>query len=137
MSRPSIGIATKKVQAVDVFNADNLTNLMIPEEFGGVFNHIADKYYMNAIASTASFDTSRPCGAVCDKAGHMFDDCPVLHNVEFLRKNYIQFKLFLKKQSVATAMVNQVQVTEDTDYDHIDDLYNEYPLTKDFHQGRE
>ena len=129
------GIATKKVQAVDVFNADNPTNVMIPEEFGSAFDHIADKY-VNAIASTPSFDTSRPC-AVCDKAGHTFDDCPVLQNVEFLQTHYIQFKLFLKKQSVATATINQVQVAEDADYDHIDTLYNEYPTTEDFHQGRE
>ena len=85
---------------------------------------------------TGTFDTSRPC-AVCDKAGHLFDDCPVLQNVEFLRKHYIQFKLFLKKQSAATANINQVQVIEDADYDHIDDSYNEYPTTEDFHQGQE
>ena len=108
---------------------------MVPAEFGGAFDHIADKY-INAIASAGTFDTSRPC-AVCDKPGHTFDDCPVLQNVEFLRKHYIQFKLFLKKQATATATVNQIQVAEDADYDHMDDSYNEYPVTEDFHQGRE
>ena len=135
LALPTKGIATKKVQVVDVFNANNSTNVMIPEEFGSAFDHIADKY-VNTIASTASFDTLRPC-AVCDKAGHTFDDCPVLQNVEFLQKHYIQFKLFLKKQSATTATINQVQVTEDADYDHINDSYNEYPITEDFHQGQE
>ena len=133
--QPTKGITTKKIKAVDVFDADNPTNVTIPDKFGGAFDHIADKY-VNAITSTASFDTLRPC-AVCEKTGHTFDDCPVLQNVEFLRKHYIQFKLFLKKQSVATATINQVQLAEDTDYDHIDDLYNQYPTTGDFHQGQE
>ena len=92
---PTKGITTKKVQTVDVFNVDDPTNVMIPKEFGSTFDHIANKY-VNAITSTVSFDTSKPC-AVCDKAGHTFNDCPVLQNVDFLQKHYIQFKLFLKK----------------------------------------
>ena len=62
---------------------------------------------------------------------------PVLQNVEFLHKHYIQFKLFLKKQSAATATINQIHVTEDADYDNTDGSLNEYPITDDFHQGQE
>ena len=87
--------SVKKVQAVDVFDVTNPTHVNIPDEFGDAFNHIHDKY-VNAISSTSSFNTTRPC-AVCDKPGHTFDDCPVLQNVDFLLKLYIQFKLFLKK----------------------------------------
>ena len=101
---PKSTSTVKKVQAVDVFDATNPTHVDIPDEFGDAFNHITDKY-VNAISSTSSFDTTRPC-AVCDKPGHTFDDCPVLQNVDFLHKHYIQFKLFLKKQSAATATIN-------------------------------
>ena len=123
------------MNAVDIFDAENPTKVAIPSEFGNALDHITDKY-VNAIASTTPFDTSRPC-AVCNKAGHTFDDCPVLQKVEFLQKHYIQFKLFLKKQSAATATINQVKVTDNADYKHIDNLCNEYPTTEDFHQGRE
>ena len=90
--QPAKRTTTKKIQAVDVFNIDNPTNVVIPGEFGSAFNHITDKY-VNAIASTASFDTLQPC-AVCDKAGHTFDDCPVLQNVEFLQKHYSIYNFF-------------------------------------------
>ena len=102
---PPKGVSTKKVQALNIFNAEDPTCVAIPKEFGSAFDHIADKY-VNAITSATAFDTStRPC-AVCDKTGRTFDDCPVLQHVEFLRQHYIQFKLFLKRQSAARATIN-------------------------------
>ena len=50
VGQPAKGIPTKKVQAVEIFDADDPTNVMIPDELGGAFDHIADKY-VNAIAS--------------------------------------------------------------------------------------
>lgn len=133
----------KKVQAVSAFDASNPTHVHVPESTGGVFDHIVNNY-VNAIATTATFDTSKPC-AVCDKPGHTFDDCPVLQNVEFLRKHYIQFKLFLKRQSLASATINHVSAESndgydaayDTDYDDTDHPFNDNPISEDFHQGRE
>ena len=124
-----------------MFDATDPTHVTIPDEFGNAFDHIADRY-VNAISSggvtlTTPFDTTRPC-AVCDKAGHTFDDCPVLQNVKFLCKHYIQFKLFLKKQSAATATINHLQAVEDDDYDDdTDHPFNEDPTPENFHQGRE
>ena len=123
----------KKVQAIDVFDAANPTHVAIPDEFGDTFNHIADKY-VNAISLTSSFDTTRPC-AVCNKPGHTFDDCPVLQNVNFLHKHYIQFKLFLKKQTAAT--INQLQAVEEDAYNDTDHPFNEDLNTGDLHQGQE
>ena len=77
---------TKKVQHIDIFNAEDPTCVTIPDEFRNAFDQqIADRY-VHAISSAATFDTSRPC-VVCDKTGHTFDDCPVLQNVEFLCKH--------------------------------------------------
>ena len=131
---------TKKVQALDVFDASNPTQVTIPEGLGNAFNDFADKY-VNAISSGAigtatPFDTTRPC-AVCDKTGHTFDDCPVLQNVEFLRKHYIQFKLFLKKQTATTAAINHLQAFDDNGYDDTDHPLNENSTPGDFHQGQE
>ena len=42
------------------------------------------------------FDTSKPC-LICNKAGHAFDDCPILNNVSHLKKHYISWKMFLAK----------------------------------------
>ena len=101
-----------------MFDAANPTHVIIPDEFGNAFDYIADKHVntisSSGISSATPFDTTLPC-AVCDKTGHTFNDCPVFQNVEFLCKHYIQFKLFLKKQSAATATINQIQAVEDTD----------------------
>ena len=130
----------KKVEALDVFDATDPTHVAIPDEFGDVFNHIPDKY-VNAISSggvglTIPFDTTRPC-SVCDKTGHTLDNSPVLQNIDFLCNHYIQFKLFLKKQTAATATINQLQAGEDDNYDGTDHPFNEDPTPEDFHQGWE
>ena len=87
--------AVEKVQSVNIFDVDDPTSVNVPDKNGNAFDHIVTNY-INVLLLTNTFDTSRPC-AVCDKTGHTFDNCPVLQNVDFLCKHYIQFKLFLKK----------------------------------------
>ena len=43
--------AVKKVEALDVFDATDPTHVTIPDEFGNVFDHIADRY-VNTISSS-------------------------------------------------------------------------------------
>ena len=101
-----------KVQSLDMFDATDPTHVTVPDEFCNAFDHTTDKYVnailSGSISSSTPFDTTRPC-AVSDNTGDTFDDCPILQNVEFLCKHYIQFKLFLKKQTAATATINQLQ----------------------------
>ena len=131
-------VTSKKIQSVEVFSESDPTNVHVPDDLNDAFGPIVD-CYINAITSGTTFDTTRPC-AVCNKAGHTFDDCPVLQNVEFLCKHYIQFKLFLKKQETQSAMpaatVKQVSIDA---LDDIDPDYSveEIPYTEDFLQGRE
>ena len=129
---------SKKVQSIEAFSESDPTSVHVPDDLSAAFGPMVD-CCVNAIHTGANFDTTRPC-AVCNKAGHTFDDCPVLQNVDFLRKHCIQFKLFLKKQETQSATpaatVKQVtiDVLDDDDPDHsVDDT----PCAEDFHQGRE
>ena len=126
-----------KVQALGAFDSENPTHVQAPDGLGGTFDAIVDSY-VNAISTNnaSAFDTSRPC-AVCDKPGHTFDDCPVLQNVDFLRKHYIQFKLFLKRQSNTTATtVNSIELDTDALL-NTDPSFEVVPMEEDFHQGQE
>ena len=117
----------------------------VPIPDGLEFLSDARDRYVRAISNHKSFDTTRPCAA-CDKPGHTFEDCPVLNNIDFLKKHFIGFQLFHKRNSpdaeLPSRSVNQLQTVEnptnpfDDEYNHDDPSHNEHP-TEDFHQGRE
>ena len=88
------------------------------------------------MASNEQFDTSRPCAA-CGKTGHTFDDCPVLNDVDFLRKHHIGFQLFLERNAVedGAAQINAVQV-DSSDIESPDESIKD-TSEEDFRQGQE
>ena len=136
LSQPKGKLAAKKVQPVYISDAENPTHVNVPDDLGYAFDTIIDSY-INAISTNnTSFDTSQPY-AVCNKAGHTFKDCPVHQNVDFLRKHYIQFKLFLKSQPTSTATINHIQLTGDADSIHADPFLDEITPLEDFYQGWE
>ena len=74
------------------------------------------------------------------KPGHTFDDCPILNNVDFLRKHCIGFQLFLKRNSVdnvaapaSAATINAVQLDDPSDDT---DSSTDEPQKGDFRQGQ-
>ena len=88
------------------------------------------------MVSGKQFDTSRPCAA-CGKPGHTFNDCPVLNDVDFLRKHCIGFQLFLKQNPAETspAQVNALQANSPDVKSPDRPIANN--VDKDFHQGWE
>ena len=95
--------------------------------------------YVHTISSgnSTTFDTSRPCLA-CGKPGHTFDDCPVLKNIDFLRRHFIAFQSFQKRNSADKAVADST-VTATVSQLTADDvsLDDDIPYPEDFHQGRE
>jgi hypothetical protein len=63
-----------------------------PEQYYGYFHAI------NRLAKDTDSIKDRPC-LVCSGA-HLFDDCPVLKNNDFLKDHYIRFSSFLKKELI-------------------------------------
>ena len=126
----------KRINAI-VFDDRNPFDVQVPngmEHLTGLRD-----CYVHALSSghSTTFDTTRPCLA-CGKPGHTFDDCPVLKNIDFLRRHFIAFQSFQKRNSAdkaavdttVTATVSQL-TADDESFD--DDI----PDPEDFHQGRE
>lgn len=124
---------SKKINAVS-FDETDPFNVPIPDGME-IFTGIRDNY-IRAISAGSTFDTSRPCVA-CGKTGHSFDGCPILNNIEFLRRHFIGFQLFNKRHSndskTAPATVNQLHAEPANTSIPPDKT----PATEDFHQGRE
>ena len=136
LSQPKGVPAPKKVQPVCKFDAEDPTHINVPDEVGDTFDTIVDSYINASSTNNTGFDMSWPC-AVCNKARHTFNYCPVLQNVNFLCRHYIQFKLFLKKQSTATATINYVQLADNSDFSHVNPSCGAITPAEDFHQGQE
>ena len=109
------------------------------------YTDLADKY-INAVRAGQQFDITRPCLA-CNTPGHTFDDCPVLKNIEFLRKHYLAHCHFNKRntyraddRSATQQSVNQVRF-EANDCGHADPSDSKHcdepPNNEDFHRGQE
>lgn len=134
------------VQITDAdYNVDDPYSIAVPDGLEH-YNALTDKY-INAVRTGQPFDTTRPCLA-CNTAGHTFDDCPVLKNIEFLRKHYLAHCHFNKRNtykaeehSGTQQSVNQVRF-EDNKYSHADPSHTQYcdetsNDEEDFHRGRE
>ena len=138
---PSQQKPIQEAEAIDLilfadesFDRDNPCDVPVPtglNHFEGLQNCCVD-----AMASGKQFDMSQPCAA-CGKPGHTFDDCPVLNNVDFLRKHCIQFRLFLKRNTMedSAAQINSMQV-DSSNIESPDESVND-TSEEDFCQGQE
>ena len=81
-------LVSKRVQQLN-FDPDNpfanLDDTQYYDEMGIYTTWYQEAVINNLVNGKPNFDISQPC-KVCLKTGHTFDNCPVLNNTPFLRK---------------------------------------------------
>lgn len=77
---------------------------------------------IHSIKKTGEFDVSQKC-LVCKKAGHTFDECPVLNDHELLKKVHISFcslcrRIQRQTEDVTPQTIHGVTVSDTEEDDH-------------------